>query len=171
MVIFNSLMTNLSTSSPQYHSDQSVLIYPIKWLFTSPVPSTYITYSFSFKLLITYLLRVGFYNVFLKVLSRFSENRRNSKIYGVGLGLVFNQANSESVDTCLFYTPSTNLDSYLYSHISHVLPLGFRKPIHHIKYPLNSHLDVLASSTSLVFFFWFLLRLVLLIFIFAFYSF
>lgn len=121
----NYSMHKLSHSPPLSEAESSFLILPIRWLFVHVVPPTYITYKPSFVLLITYLLRVGFFNLVLKALSRYSERSRNKKIFGVGLALKFSSINSSLVETCLFYSPCANNESFLFCHESHIYPLGF----------------------------------------------
>ena len=116
-------MNNLSLSSP--HGELSRLVYPLSWIYRKPVPGTYIVYKPSFTLALTYLFRVGVLNLLAKILSRFSEKHRNSKVFGVGLGICFDSANKSLGETCLFFTPSADKDSFIFCHPSHILSLGF----------------------------------------------
>jgi predicted dehydrogenase len=82
-----------------------------QWLVTAPVSSQYIEHPRSFWLIWNYLRKVGPVAVFRKLRSRLSEQRRNQKICGIGVGEVIEapESNGGLVGSAvLFFAPNHN---------------------------------------------------------------
>ncbi len=82
-----------------------------QWLVTAPVGSQYIEHPRSLWLIWNYLLRVGPVAVFHKLRSRLSEQRRNQKICGIGVGEVIEAPESNGGlvgSSVLFFAPNHN---------------------------------------------------------------
>lgn len=99
---------------PWLDSPYEVRLLLVKWLYREPIDHQFITYPKSGWLLWNYLRRVGIRAVATKVKSRLSEQSRNKKVAGIGIGRVvdlqddFSQCIGRAV---LFFAPNHSPNS------------------------------------------------------------
>lgn len=112
------------------------------WFFKEPINSQYIEHPKSIWLLWNYLERVGFRAVVRKLRSRFSEQKRNQKIFGLGFGQIIEAPE--------------NVSSLLNKRVIFLAPnhSSIRKTIvldkHFIELLSSSELGVGASNTTTI---------------------
>ena len=98
--MFKNLEKDLSQS---VHSNDQVIIRVHNWYYKKIIPNQYITYKPSLSIIRNYIFRVGLKAVLRKVISRFSEIKRNNKFYGIAIGQILNTGQK-----VLFFAPNHN---------------------------------------------------------------